>query len=194
MIRFPSSRPRRTLARVALVVAAFAVVAVAAGLTLWSPPGGRERTPARLGDGRVTVDETLSATVPMASMPGMGTDVDPVPSGKRRVSVNVRVQAGGTPLRPAPGVFALRGPDGSVVPVHRFGLPGDVPAGMTAAGPLVFQIPVAWRSGTLAVGGGQSIPVTLPPAPSGGGHGSSPSPGASAHEHQGSPGCCHHAD
>jgi len=187
-------KPRTVLGRAAVVLGVLALAGGVAVLTVWSPGGGPDKPRVPLGGGQVTVDETLPATVPMASMPGMGSDADPIPSGKRRVSVNVRVQAGDAPLRPAAGDFRLRGPDGTVVGVHRAGLPADVPAGMSAAGPLIFQIPTGWGDGTLLIGTGQSIPVSLPAAPTGGaGHGSaSGQPSATPDAHRASPGCCHH--
>jgi hypothetical protein len=114
--------------------------------------------------GTVHVERVLAAAPPRHAMPGMGTDNDPVPDGKRRVTVDVTLVADDREsLQYSVDRFSLDTGDADARP-HRAVLPGTtVPAGAQLSGSLVFDVPTGATQGVLTFSGrpGGTV-VTLP--------------------------------
>lgn len=159
--------PEHELRAVVAVVVAVVAVLLAAS---WSLAQGWGRGPVvgpgelALDGGIVRVEGALSAARPQHSMPGMGTDEDPVADGERRVSVDVTLLAGARDMQYAAERFALE-VDGEPATrlLHRDVLPGDLlPPGTQLSGTLMFDIPADATVGMLSYAGGAATEVVLP--------------------------------
>ena len=157
-------RVRRVLVPAGAVLGVLAVLAVA----LWSVTEGDRLgtgTPGELvvGSGVAHVDRVVSAARPQHAMPGMGSDDDPVATGRRRVSVELTLRAEDGPLRVRAREFTLRTRGGPPMAPHRSLLPDtELPEGTTLSGVLVFDVPQAATDGELAHGSGDSTEIALP--------------------------------
>jgi hypothetical protein len=152
------------------------VVGVVAGVLLvlllatWSFAQGWGRGPVAgpgeiaLDGGIVRVDGVVSAAAPKHAMPGMGTDEDPVAEGFRRISVDVTLMAGTSPLEFSADGFGLT-VDGEPADhlSHRDVLPGDeLPAGTRLSGTILFDVPVDATAATLTYDGAGATDVVVP--------------------------------
>jgi hypothetical protein len=167
---------RRMTARVLGTAAAVLAVLVAGVWTLAGAGAAAAGSgPLVLDGGVVAVERVVAAARPAHAMPGMGTDNDPVPAGKRRVSVDVTLQAtGDRPLAYTVDRFTLDVPGAGPLRPHKAVLPGRaLPAGTQLSGTLIYDVPDDATTGVLAYDGGAPVRVALPaetggrPAPSG---------------------------
>jgi hypothetical protein len=142
-------------------LAVFAAGAWSLTVTTATPTAGA--TELAVPGGAVHLGPVHAAAEARHGMPGMGTDNDPVPAGKRRVTIDVTLVASDdADLEYSVDRFDLA-VDGAHLRPHRAVLPGYlVPAGTRLSGSLVFDVPDAARTGVLRFAGGDGTVVRLP--------------------------------
>jgi hypothetical protein len=156
--------PARKWSTAAAYVTALAVVAAGA----WSAFTATADGPLSVPGGTVYVEQVHTAAPSRHAMPGMGTDDDPVPGGRRRITVDVTLVAGKETLDYSVRGFRLD-IGGEQLEPHRAVLPGTaVPAGTQLSGSLVFDVPADATDGVLTLSGQrEGTVVTLPQAADG---------------------------